>query len=377
MARQRLRQGRRRVTTAFVPILQAGLAATIAFGISRYLLGHQGPFLAAIGAWICLGFTRNRVPRKVAELGAGATVGVLLGELVAGVAGGGPLQVGIVLVAAALVGRLLDRGDMFTLQAGVNGMVVVGMSGLPMPGVGPFDRLGDAFVGALVAFVFSVLLPRDVTRRPRRFVRAVLDELAPTLEALAVGLRDGNPEALRDTYSQLSGLWTILSDAEDVVRSASDVARLNPTLWAERPELREMVRMLALLQRMLSGVEMLLRQSRGIVDESGAAPGVAELVVDAAEVIHALSGAVSGWHRPHLARERATELAARCTPRTHVARDWRPAVLVSLMRSVTIDLLQLTGMSRAEARQVLPDTGADEPSAHDMAQDTDRASEVW
>lgn len=371
------RQGRLRARGSFVPILQAGAATFLAYAASLYVLGHQAPFLAPISAWICLGFSRNRVPRKVAELGAGATLGVLIGEVAVSFTGSGPLQVAIALVVAGIGGRLLDRSDLFTFQAGVNAMVVVGMAAMPPPAPGPFDRLTDAFVGALVALVFSVVLPRDVVSRPRRLARAAMDELAVALALIADGLRRGDPRTLSDAYVQVSGLETILDDTGTAVVSARDIARLNPTLRSARPQLDELSRMVDLLRRALHSTEVLLRQARGIVDETGAVPGVAALVDEAAGVLHSLAGAVASFTRPVHARERATALASACAPAGHLAADWRPAVLVSLMRSVTIDLLQLTGLSRAQARLVLPDTGEGATTDDGLGPDTDAPSGMW
>ena len=371
------RLGRLRAAGSFVPILQAGAATLVAYAFSLFVLGHQAPFLAPISAWICLGFTRNRVPRKVAELGAGATLGVLAGEVMVTLAGTGALQVAVVLVLASLAGRLLDRSELFTFQAGVNAMVVVGMAAMPPPAPGPFDRLTDAFVGALVAFVFSVLLPRDVTSRPRRLARSALEELAVALTLIAGGLRSGDARALGDAYAQVSGLDTIIDDTGTAVASARDIAGLNPTLRAVRPQVDELGRLVRLMRRALASTEVLLRQSRGIVDETGAAPGVAALVDEAAAVLHSLSGAVGSFSPPVHARERATSLAESCAPAGHADADWRPAVLVSLMRSVTIDLLQMTGLSRTQARLVLPDTGAGPVTDDGLGPDTDAASGMW
>lgn len=61
------------------------------------------PFFAPVAAWICLGFTYNRVPRKVLEIGAGAAIGVGLGEVILGTLGAGGWQLAIGLLVGALV----------------------------------------------------------------------------------------------------------------------------------------------------------------------------------------------------------------------------------------------------------------------------------
>ena len=91
-----LRQGVRRMRGSLVPVLTASAAACIAYLIAHNLLGHPTPFFAPVAAWICLGFTYNRVPRKVLEIGAGATIGVAIGEVILLSLGAGAWQVAVV-----------------------------------------------------------------------------------------------------------------------------------------------------------------------------------------------------------------------------------------------------------------------------------------
>lgn len=375
--RQRTRQGARRVRATALPVAQASLAALLAWVITHDLLGHPAPFLAPIAAWICLGFTFNRVPRKVLELGVGAAIGVAVGELIFAVAGTGAVQIGAGLLVGALVGRFLDRGDLFTMQAGVNAMVVIGMGNL-LGAAGGVTRLADAVVGALVAFVVSVALPGDLTVRPRRNLRGVLEELGRTLGMMADGVRRGDAEVLTDAHAQAGGVLTILTDAGNALNSSSEIVRYNPALWKYRPQVGEQQRILALGTRLDHTIELLLRQCRGMVDEMGASAAAAELMEDAGAVMGALAGAVGNWHPPDRARALAIDLAQRCGPSHYRDAGWRMHALLSIMRSVAIDLLQLSGLSRAQARQHLPDTGMDEADeAGRAALPEDEASEVW
>ena len=136
--------------------------------------------------------------------------------------------------------------------------------------------------------------------------------------------------------------------------------------------------MLALATRLHHTVGLLLRQCRGIVDEVGASRRLAGLMHDAAATLHSLAAAVGNWHRPDHARTQAAELAGRCGPDEFAEEGWRAFAVVSIMRSVAIDVLQLSGLSRGEARQLLPDTGADDPEEeHRTALPEDAASELW
>lgn len=362
-----------------VPVVQTAAGASLAWIIAHHWLGHEVAIFAPISTFICLGFTRDRVPRKVAELGAGATLGVAVGELFSTVLEVGWWEIFVVLVVATLLGRLIDRGDLFTMQAGVNSLVIVGMSWYDALTGQVGARWVDALVGALVAFVVAVLLPRRVSERPLRYARATLEELAGALEMLAGGMRAGDLEVLRDAQAQLRGVRDVRLDWETTLATASDVVVLNPTLKTERSIVAELERLYALAGRTEATAGMLARQAIGMVSEQGSFPRLGASVAQAARAVRALAGSLGGWHRPILARTIAESAASGTAPDDYADVGWRPVALLSVVRSLFVDILQLTGLSRADARSRLPDA-AGNPYADDDGdgvRDEDRASSWW
>ena len=192
LAVARSRAGWRRVMGSFLPTLQSALGAGAAWFIADELLGREAPIFAPIATWVALGFKTDRVPRKVAELGAGASLGVLIGEFFANWFAIGPVQVVVVVMVAAMVGRFLDRGELFTVQVAVNSIVILGMVWWQAELGGVQGRWIDALVGSGVAFVIAVLLPRDPVGRPRRYAANTISELARMLETLGRGLGAGD-----------------------------------------------------------------------------------------------------------------------------------------------------------------------------------------
>ncbi len=375
----RARQGGRRVAGSFWPIVQSSVGASLAWVIAHDVLGHEAPVFAPIAAWICLGFTRDRVPRKVAELGAGATVGVFVGELFSNYLELGWWQVIVVLVTAAVFGRFLDRGELFTMQSGVNGLVIVGMPWVAAHTGGISGRWLDALTGAAVAFLFAVLLPRRPMARPRRYARTTYSELATALDMLADGLRTSNVERLRDVAGQMRNVRQVTTDWSATLTTARDVVGLNPTLWADRPVIEELDRLFLLARRAVATTEMLARQSLGMMEEVGRLPALADLVGDCAAAVHSLAAAIGNWTPPMRAREILTDVALRASPADLDSVDWRPTALMSLVRALVVDLLQGTGLSRASAREALADTwGIPHAQEGDTAvPPEDFASGVW
>ncbi|MEZ5090198.1 MAG: hypothetical protein R2719_11070 [Micropruina sp.] len=114
------------------PILIAAVAAWLAYEFAHRVLGHPAPFMAPIAVWICLGFSHAWVPRKVLRSGPERRSG-WLHELILGLGAGG-WQLALGLAVAGPIARLLDRGDLFTMQSGVNAMVVIGNGHHAQPG---------------------------------------------------------------------------------------------------------------------------------------------------------------------------------------------------------------------------------------------------
>lgn len=351
-----VRQGGRRVGGSFVPILQAAIGAAVAYLVAEQLFGRTNPLFAPIAAWVCLGFKADRVPRKVAELGIGATVGVLIGEAAAMYLQVGWWQIGLTLSVAALVGRLLDRGDLTTIQAGVNAVVVVAMSWWEATLGGVTGRWIDALVGAGIAFVVAVLLPRHPSSRPRRYARSALSEYATLLNLVGRGLRSADPELLRDAHAQRHALAQVVLAWEETLATARGVVALNPSLWRHRVEVAELSRLFRLMQRSQRSSYMLARQGQAMAEEVGAMRDIGTMLLDISTAVHALAGSVGHWQRPQRARALLLDIASRAAPSAVEGEDWRPVALMSLMRAIVVDLLQMTGLSRDEARDSLTDT---------------------
>lgn len=365
---------------SFVPIVTSAVGVSAAWFIAQ-LLGNNTPIFAAIAAWVCLGFKVDRVPRRVAELGLGATVGVLIGEFASQFLDAGWWQIGLVLLVGALFGRFIDRGDMTAMQAGVNGIVVMGMSWWSAQTGGVQGRWIEALIGAGVAFLIAVLLPRHPTSRPRRYAGVTLDALADLLGHLGEGLKTGNVEQLRQVKEERRTLIEVASDWEQSLATAQEVVALNPSLWRFRSEVDELGRIFRLLRRNRRVVLLLERQALGMTEEGAPGPEVGKLVSEVARACYALAGSVRSWSQPIHAREILEDVATEATPAEVRAGDWRTVSLMVVIRSLIVDLLQVSGRSRTEARQTLVDSlgvGAVPTEADLDGEDSDdAASRMW
>lgn len=346
--RSRIRHGRRRVQQGFVPIVQAALGAGIAYAIARYALGHQNPFFAPIAAWVCLGFTPDRRVRKVAELALGVALGVGLGDLIVTVIGSGPWQIALVLIAAALAARFIDRGVTLTMQAGVQSIVVVA---LPVHASGaPMTRWVDALVGGAMALAVAALLPADPRRGPRAQVSGVIRELGAVLNRLSQALRDGDYEAGRVALERARSMQAAVDEMHSILRGARETVRVSPAMRRFKGHVTELDKIAVVVDRAVRNARVMCRRAIPLVETHTHLPVLADLIEQAADsCVELRSSVAAGFPAPE-ARARLVDLAHKLGPEAAELRGGSVVTLVVLLRSLTVDLLQATGESSKSAR---------------------------
>lgn len=374
------RKGWTRVRGAILPNTQTAVFATLSWVLCRYLLDDPNPVFAPIVTFLCMGFSRNREPRKVVEIGLGASTGVLIGGLVGHYWGFGAWQLLVLLLVTPLIGRFIDRSDLVTFQTAINSIVVAGMIVVAGTEQGPLARWLNALIGAAIALFGTAILPTNVVTRPRRYTAFSLREGARVLRRLGQRVAKGDAAAIGQLRGQLISMREALNDGIRALQSAQETAAISPVAMRARAELAELDRMLVLAERMHVTLSMMQRQCHGMVSEVGPMPEVAGFMQQVADLLEEVGEGVASWHRPDQARDAAIELAAALGPADVLSDpdEWRNATLMSLLRAMVVDLLQLTGLSLAQARSALADTGAFDPEeAADEASGADLPSYVW
>lgn len=353
--RVRARQGWARVRTGLWPVVQASVAAGVAYGFAQLVLGHAQPFFAAVAAWVCLGFSFDRELRRVAEVAVGVAVGVAMGDLVVHLIGSGWWQLTLVLLVSALVARFIDRGALLTTQAGVQAIVVVGLPAASVATGGALGRWTDALVGGGVALAVALLTPGDPRRRLRALASQATGELADTLEVLAHGLRERDPDHLATALVRGRASEPVLADWQDTARHAAELARVSVNR-VHRTEIRRLAGQAVLVDRAMRSVRVLARRAPTVVRAGGPElDGVAGLVERYGAGVRSLAAALAAGDVPASVRAELAAVAADADPRRLAEGNWQAQSLVLLLRSPVVDTLEAAGLSPAEARDALPE----------------------
>jgi uncharacterized membrane protein YgaE (UPF0421/DUF939 family) len=334
---------------AWLPVAESALAGAAAYAVAFYLLGHQYPFFAPVAAWVALGFSRNREPRRVAELAVGVAIGVGAGDLVVHLIGSGWWQMALVLVASALLARFVDRGAVLTMQAGVQAIVIVG---LPTASGGPLGRWVDAAIGGAMALAVTALTPTDVRTRPRSAARSAAVELADVLHELARGLTAGSVDQVADALVRGRASQPALDELLESARSAAEIASVSPAARRHRDEVRVMLERAVLLDRAMRNARVVARRGATAI-LAGPLPPVGGFVERTALAVDELAGALRTGREPVRARSDLLSVAAGLDP--HAAEGWQAQGLILLLRSLVVDLLEVAGVDPGGARDALPE----------------------
>ncbi|MEZ0291346.1 MAG: aromatic acid exporter family protein, partial [Solirubrobacteraceae bacterium] len=145
-----------RVRNAARAILQATLAAVIAWLLATEIVGHTTPFFAPVSAMITLGLTQGERGRRAVEVVLGVTLGIAVADLLVIELGSGWWQLGLVIALSMTVALLLGSGQLFAQQAAVSAALVATLQ--PPDGGITFARAVDALIGGGVALAVSALV---------------------------------------------------------------------------------------------------------------------------------------------------------------------------------------------------------------------------
>jgi uncharacterized membrane protein YgaE (UPF0421/DUF939 family) len=331
---------------------QCSIAAGLAWFIARDIVGHPRPFFAPIVAVICLGTSYGQRLRRVAEVTIGVAIGVFLADVLLQVIGTGAWQISVVVALAMSIALLLNAGALFVTQAAVQGIVVVTL--VATPGYA-FTRWIDALVGGAVALVAAAIVPRAPLRRPREQAAVVVRKIADLLRAAAQSAEDGDVDRSLRVLADARTTETLIRELQDAADEGLSVIASSPFRRRHTGQVRKMVELVEPLDRAMRNTRVLVRRVAVSAYHHERVPHpYALLCDDLAEVVDMMADELAAGQMAGDDVRRALLQVGEGTAEVERVADLSADVVLAQIRSIVVDLLQITGMDVVEATDALP-----------------------
>jgi uncharacterized membrane protein YgaE (UPF0421/DUF939 family) len=336
-----------------VPALQIAIAASGAFAVAHYLLGHAVPLIAVTVTMSTLGFARDARPIRVLETAIGIVIGIALSEALLLTVGQGLWQLALVLMLTLLAARALSPSNAFAVAAGVQSILVML---LPAPAGGPFVRSIDGVIGGAVALIVTALVPRDPRRVARSEARLLFSSLSKALASLVVALEKADETAADHALELLRTTQPIVDSWAESLDSATAIARISPFLWRGRPDLLAQERVLRGMDLATRNLRVIARRIDFLVRDGVRRPALASIMTSLGTSVELLGQSLDDPLLADTVRVGLVAVAERLRPDT-VVRDapLTDSIVILMMRPLLVDLLTSADLSAEKARALLPE----------------------
>jgi uncharacterized membrane protein YgaE (UPF0421/DUF939 family) len=353
LSRVSMRTRLERLRVSWRSILQAGVAAGVAWVIATEVFGHQQPFFAPVSAIITLGLTFSERGRRAVEVAIGVALGIAIGDLLVLAIGVGAGQLALVVMLAISAAIFLGSGQMFATQAAVSAALVATLQP-PTDGI-TFARFLDALAGGGVALLVNgLLLPADPVGMARRAAKPVLDELASTLDDVAQALLERDRGLAERALKRARGLDELSARFVDAVEVSRETTRYAPPRRRSRGQVEAYAEGAAQIDFAVRNVRVLARGGiRAVRLDENVPPETADAIRSLAQAVRAFGDALEHPERVDRVREPALHAAATATLVLESTGNLSVSVIVGQVRSTATDLLAGTGMSADDAAEAV------------------------
>ena len=340
-----------RLQVAWRSVLQAGVAAGVAWVIATEVFGHDRPFFAPVAAIITLGLTISERGRRAFEIVIGVALGIAVGDLLVLWIGVGAAQLSLVVMLATGLAIFLGSGQMLATQAAVSAALVATLQP-PTEGV-TFDRFVDALAGGTVALIVNALvLPADPVAMVREPLRALVSELAATLDDVAMASLERDRKQAERALLRARAIDELTAELADGIDVSRETTRYAPPRRRLRSRVERYADAATQLDLAVRNVRVLARGTiRAVRLDENVPPEAAEAVRDLASAVRAMAEAIERPDRAGSVREPALRAAATATRVLEDTGNLSVSVIVGQVRSTATDLLAGSGMETDAAAE--------------------------
>jgi uncharacterized membrane protein YgaE (UPF0421/DUF939 family) len=330
---------------------QAALAAALAWVVAKDVLGHDTPFFAPIAAVVSLGVTYGQRLRRVAEVTVGVAVGVLVADLLVLALGTGWWQLALVVALAMTAALLLDAGGLLVTQAAVQAIIVTTL--IPDPDQA-LIRWTDALVGGGVALVAATVVPAAPLRRPRERAAVVVRKIASLLRTAAESAVDGDLDRALEMLANARTTEPLIRELQAAADEGMSVVASSPFRRGHRGHVRRMAELIEPIDRAMRNTRVLVRRVAVANYRGERLPrAYAVLCADLANAVDEMAEALERNEMPSQVRASLNRIGVG-TAEVERVSDLSAEVVLAQIRSIIVDLLQITGLDVVEATDALP-----------------------
>jgi uncharacterized membrane protein YgaE (UPF0421/DUF939 family) len=333
-----------RVRLAWRTMVQASIAAALAWWVSVHLWGHTAPFFAPVAAIIATGQSSHERGRRAVELVIGVSLGIAVADVLLSQLGTGVAQLAIVVFLGMAVGLFFGSSPLFVNQAAISAALVATI--LPPSGGITFARSVDALTGGVIALVVAaVLLPGNPLRLLREAAKPVLEELAGTLRAIAAALRSRDQVAAEAALERARAVDDLGGQFAAAVHEGRETARYSPARRRSLETVEAFAVAAAQIDLAVRNVRVLARGTvRALSLGDNVPPEVAGAIEDLASAVLALERALAEDGSAEPVRVLALRAATTASQVLERTGNLSVSVIVGQIRSTAVDLLAGTGM---------------------------------
>ncbi|AZA10607.1 FUSC family protein [Corynebacterium gerontici] len=355
----RLKQGISRLRSNWLYVIQAGMAAGLAYLMGK-VLGHDQPFFAPMAAVIVLSTTGGERFRRSIELVIGVSLGVGLGDLLIATVGTGPWQIAVAVMASIALATVIDKGVLLANQAAFAAVLVATI--LPPGTSGGTNRMVDAFIGGMVGLAVMAIVPESPLRSGRREIAKILGITAQVLTQVERAAAEADADAIAEALREARGTQGQINSMIAAANSGKENLNVSPLLWTQRHRIRSLIRVLNPVDNAIRNTRVLARHARHLAEIHHTPSGEQLLLL---QRIAAVAGRLSDLYFgkgsesaeiPVLSRE-LKEIGARAGREVAVDQALPAQVMLGQTRALIVDLLQICGLSRDSAMEALAPIG--------------------
>lgn len=213
----------------------------------------------------------------------------------------------------------------------------------------------DALIGGLVGLAVTALLPANPLTIAHRHGKVVLGELSTALRGVATAVSEHDVAKAVGVLAQLRKSQGAIDDFRSALQAGGEIAKIAPIRWRRRDELARYEAAAEPIDLALRNTRVLARRALAALRDGEQTPEILPDVLRRyADAVDLLRTELSKGEEPETARSAIREAASAATARQLGGDGLSTKVVLAQVRSVAVDLLRATGLTRVEAVESLP-----------------------